>query len=229
NNETGVIQHYRQIAEIVHDKGALFLSDATQAFGKQPIDVLEDEIDLLAFSGHKFYGPKGIGGLYISSKAFAKPQSLIHGGSQQRNRRSGTVNVPGIVAMGKASQIARDEMEQDFKRIMPLRDRLENGLLQIDGAFVNGGSDRLFNTTNICFPGIDSAHLILQLRSIAVSNGSACTAITPEPSHVLKALGLSNSDALASIRFSLGKYNTHQEIETTIKTVTKLVQKWRDA
>ncbi|RZJ64268.1 MAG: cysteine desulfurase [Flavobacterium sp.] len=228
NNEIGNLNPIKEMVKIAREKGALFMTDATQAVGKIPVDVKDLDVDFLVFSAHKFYGPKGIGALYISSDNKKKPHALIHGGGQQRNRRSGTLNVPGIVAMGKACEIAQSEMGGNAVHIGKLRDMLEKGLLEIDGAFVNGTiENRLFNTTNICFPGIDSDKLILQLQNIAVSNGSACSAVSTEPSHVLKAIGLSDENALASIRFSLGKYNTSREIDTTIERVKILVSELR--
>ncbi|RYZ84211.1 MAG: cysteine desulfurase [Proteobacteria bacterium] len=228
NNETGIINPIREMAEIAHRNGALFLTDATQAIGKIPVDVSELGVDFLAFSAHKLYGPKGIGALYVSSKNSIKPKALVHGGGQQRNRRSGTLNVPGIVAMGKACEIAASELSENMLKSQELRDHLESELLNIDGAFVNGDvRDRLPNTTNICFPGIDSERLILQLRNIAVSNGSACSAVSTTPSHVLTAIGLSDQDALASIRFSIGKYNIRDEIEIAIERVTALTSQLR--
>lgn len=228
NNETGVLQSIAEIAKIAHDKGALLLCDATQAVGKIPVDIKALGIDLMPFSAHKFYGPKGVGGLYVSSKVRKQLSAEIHGGGQQRNLRSGTLNVTGIIGMGKASEIALADMKQDAIRITKLRNYLEAGLLKIEGSFINGTTkSRLPNTTNICFPAINSEKLIIGLQNIAVSSGSACSAVTTEPSHVLKAMGLSDADALASIRFSLGRFTTQQEIETTIDKVTELVAKMR--
>jgi len=228
NNETGVIQDCREIARIAHAKNALFMCDATQAVGKIPIAVEDLGIDLLAFSAHKFYGPKGIGALYISSKGKIKLTSQIHGGGQQRKLRSGTLNVPGIIGLGKACEIALAEMKADEERISALRNHLEESLLRIEGSFVNGNSQkRIYNTSNICFPGISAQRLIIALQNIAVSDGSACSSVITEPSHVLKALGLSNENALSSVRFSLGKFTTFDEIEETIARVTRLVKELR--
>ncbi|MHC0442446.1 cysteine desulfurase family protein [Flavobacterium sp. 3-210] len=225
NNETGVFQNIAEISKIAHSKGALFMCDATQAVGRIQIDVQALGIDLLPLSAHKFYGPKGIGALYISAKAKIKLVPQLHGGDQQRKLRSGTLNVPGIIGLGKASEIALDEMKEDQKRIEKLRNKLETGLLQFEGSFVNGSfTDRIYNTSNICFPGVNSEQLILALGNISVSNGSSCSAVTSEPSHVLKALGLSDENALSSIRFSLGKFNTSEEIDETIERVLALVQ-----
>ena len=224
NNETGIIQNVAEISRVIHAKNALFLCDATQAVGKIPIDVKKLGIDLLALSAHKFYGPKGVGALYISAEAKIKLTPLLNGGNQQRKLRSGTLNVPGIIGLGKAAQIAVLELDIDKNRITLLRDQLENGLLKVEGSFVNGNTqNRIYNTTNICFPGVNSEKLILALQNIAVSNGSSCSSVTSQPSHVLKALGLSDADALSSVRFSLGRFTTAKEIEKTIERVTALV------
>ena len=228
NNETGVLQPIKQISEISHAKGALYMTDATQAVGKLPIDVSELGIDLMPLSAHKFYGPKGIGALYISAAAKIKLDLQMHGGGHERKMRSGTLNVPGIVGLGKACEIASSEMQADSESIATLRNHLESGLLKIEGAFVNGNAThRLYNTTNICFPGANSEKLILALGNIAVSSGSACSAVTTEPSYVLKALGLSDADALNSIRFSLGRFTTDGEISRAIDRVTELVAQLR--
>jgi len=225
NNEIGVIQDIDTIAAIVHAKKALFMCDATQAVGKMAVDVQKSGIDLLALSAHKFYGPKGVGALYLSAKAKIKLTPQIHGGGQQRKLRSGTLNVPGIIGLGKACEIAKAEMKTDQERIQKLRDHLEKSLLQIEGSFVNGNTtNRIYNTSNICFPGVNSESLILALQNISVSNGSSCSAVTSEPSHVLKALGLSDENALSSIRFSLGKFTTEEEILLTIERVCALVR-----
>jgi cysteine desulfurase len=229
NNETGVIQNITKISDIIHAKNALFLCDATQAVGKISIDVKELGIDLLALSAHKFYGPKGVGALYISAEAKIKLSPLLTGGGQQKKLRSGTLNVPGIIGLGKASEIAVLEIDNDNNRIILLRDQLENGLLKIEGSFVNGNiQNRIYNTLNICFTGVNSEKLILALQNIAVSNGSSCSSVTSEPSHVLKALGLSDEEALSSIRFSLGKFTTAEEIEETIERVTSLTKQLKE-
>ncbi|KGO91111.1 cysteine desulfurase family protein [Flavobacterium subsaxonicum] len=224
NNETGVIQPVSQISSLAHAKGALFMTDATQAVGKLPIDVQALGIDLMPLSAHKFYGPKGVGALYVSSTTRQLIEAQQHGGGHERKLRSGTLNVPGIVGLGKACEIAEDEMDNDTNRIEQLRNHLENELLKITDTYGNGSKEhRLYNTTNLCFKDISSEKLILSLQNIAVSNGSACSAVTTEPSYVLKALGLTDADALASIRFSLGRFTTIDDIETTITKVTELV------
>lgn len=228
NNETGTLHDIKAISEIVHAKGALLLCDTTQAVGKIPINVVELGIDLMTVSAHKFYGPKGIGALFISKNLKQKISAQIHGGGQQRNLRSGTLNVPGIIGLGKACEIAKLEMQEDEKRIRQLRDHLETELLKIENSFVNGSTtSRIYNTSNICFPEVWSEQLIMSLGNISVSNGSACSSVTSTPSYVLKALGLSDEDALSSIRFSLGRFTTNEEIDFTIKKVTELVHQLR--
>jgi len=225
NNEIGVIQDITAISQMAHKKNALFMCDATQAVGKIPVDVKKLGIDLLPISAHKFYGPKGIGALYVSAQAKIKLMPQIHGGGQQRKLRSGTLNVTGIIGLGKASEIALNEMETDKERIKELRDHLEKNLLKIDGSFVNGTTlNRIYNTSNICFPGINSERLILALKNISVSSGSSCSAATSTPSHVLKALGLSDENALSSIRFSLGRFTTLAQIEEAIVRVSSFIR-----
>lgn len=227
NNETGVIQNISAISIILQSKNVLFLCDATQAVGKIPIDVKTLGIDLLTLSAHKFYGPKGIGALYISAKAKVKLLPQIIGGGQQRKLRSGTLNVPGIIGLGKASEIAVNETENDSNRINLLRNKLESGLLQFEGSFVNGNiQNRIYNTSNICFPGVNSEQLIMALGNISVSNGASCSAVTSEPSHVLKAMGLSDEEALSSIRFSLGRFTTEEEIDIAIERVLTLAREF---
>jgi cysteine desulfurase len=230
NNEIGVIQPIKEIAELTHNAGALFMTDATQAVGKLEIDVDELGIDLLAFSGHKIYAPKGIGALFVRQRRphKVKISALIHGGGHERGFRSGTLNVAGIVALGKACEIAQSEMASNAEHIKSLRDHLEKELLKIENSFVNGcTSKRMYNITNICFKGADSDALIAGLEEIAVSNGSACTSSSIEPSHVLTSLGLSESDAFSCIRFSLGRFTTVNEIDRTIEKVKKVVNKLR--
>jgi len=228
NNETGIIQDIQQISSIAHEKGAFLLCDATQAVGKIPVDVSALGIDLMPFSAHKFYGPKGSGALYVSRDAKIKLHPQILGGGQQKNRRSGTLNVPGIIGLGKACEIAKLEMEADAARISELRDMLEKELLSIDGAFINGSHEhRLYTTSNICFPGVNAEQMIMRLQHISVSNGSACSSITSRPSHVLKAMGLNDEEALSSIRFSLGKFNTASDIRKASVKVRELVEKLR--
>lgn len=228
NNETGVILPIKQITEIAHQHHALVLCDATQTLGKINIDLRDLTVDFMAFSAHKFYGPKGIGGLYIAdgAKKFISP--LIHGGGQQQGWRSGTVNTPGIIGMATALRIALEDLDKDQARITQLRDYLESELLAIGDTFLNGSkTNRLFNTTNICFSDVLSEQLITRLGTISVSSGSACSAVTSRPSHVLKAMGLSDVAALSSIRFSLGRFTREAEISQTIIRVKQLVVKLR--
>lgn len=226
NNETGVIQPIKEIASITQKKNVFFMTDATQAVGKINIDVDELGVDLLAFSGHKMYAPKGIGVLYVR-KSHNKLQisPLIHGGGHENGLRSGTLNVPGIIALAKACEVAKEEMVENQEKIIKLRDNLENALLKLSNTSLNGSyKNRIYNTTNICFKSIDANILIGRMKNVAVSNGSACTAAVVEPSHVLKAMGISDEDAFASIRFSLGKFNTKEEINTVIKNISELTK-----
>jgi cysteine desulfurase len=225
NNETGIIQPIKEIASLAHETGALFMSDTTQATGKIDIDVDELGIDLMCMSGHKMYAPKGVGALYVrQSRNRVKLSALIHGGGQEKGLRSGTLNVPGIVALGKACEISHQEMKQDAERIDALRNKLENELLKIERTFVNGKlENRIFNTTNICFRGNDANVMIDRMKNVAVSNGSACTSAAIEPSHVLVSMGLNDNDAFASIRFSLGKFNLEYEVNQVVKIISELI------
>ena len=225
NNETGVIQPIKKIASLVHEKGALFMTDATQAAGKLEIHVDELDVDLLCFSGHKMYAPKGIGVLYVKQtgdKMKLSPQ--IHGGRHEQGLRSGTLNVPGIIALAKAYEIATQEMAENKKLISKFRDNLEKKLLELPNTILNGCTqNRIYNTTNICFKGHEANILIGRMKDVAVSNGSACSSSVIEPSHVLKAMGLNDDDAFSSLRFSLGKYNTDEDVETVINALKKLL------
>jgi len=228
NNETGIIQPIKEIGEIVHENDSLLFCDATQGVGKIPVDVKDLNIDLMAFSAHKFHGPKGIGALYISSKLKKKLHPQIQGGGQQFNFRSGTLNVPGIIAIGKAAELAMKEMNDNTVRIGKLRDELENSLLEIPEVYRNGNqAERIYNTTNICFRNVNSEQMILALGTVCVSNGSACNATISKPSHVLKAMGLNDSEALSSIRFSLSKYNSKSDIEIAIEKIKNIVENLR--
>jgi len=225
NNETGVIQPIKEIAEMAHEKGALFMTDATQAVGKISVDVDEFGIDLLCMSGHKLYAPKGVGALYVRQRSNrVKLSPLLHGGGHERGMRSGTLNVPGIVALGMACALAQKEMEQDAENITILRDKLESVLQNIEEAFVNGSKEkRIYNVCNICFPGIDANMLIGRMKNVAVSNGSACTASIIEPSHVLVAMGVSDDDAFSAIRFSLGRFNVKEDIDAVVDILEKII------
>jgi len=223
NNETGVIQPIKEIAKLAHEKGALFMTDATQVVSKIEIDVNNLGIDLLCFSGHKMYAPKGIGALYVRYKTKLSPQ--IHGGGHEQGLRSGTLNVPGIIALAKACEIASEEMDLNKRNISELKDKLETEFLKLPNTSLNGDSEnRIYNTINICFKGQDANVLIGRMKNIAVSNGSACSSALVEPSHVLKAMGLSDYEAFASLRFSLGKYNSIEDIETVISKIKELTQ-----
>lgn len=236
NNETGVIQPIKEIAELTHEVDAVFMTDATQAVGKTEIIVDELGIDLLCFSGHKIYAPKGVGALYVRQRGNRiKIPALVHGGGHERGFRSGTLNVPGIVALGKACELAINELQANQKNINELRDYLESQLLTIDNTFINGSiENRLYNVINICFVGADSEAVIMGLSNpendlplIAVSNGSACTSTNIDPSHVLVAMGLDENQAFNSIRFSLGKYNTKEEIDIVVNQVKSIVESLR--
>jgi cysteine desulfurase len=236
NNETGVIQPIKEIAELTHEVGALFMSDATQAVGKISINVDELGIDLLCLSGHKLYAPKGVGALYVRQRINrVKIPALLHGGGHEKGLRSGTLNVPGIVAFGAACSIAQNEISKDASSIGALRDYLDTELLKIEGTSINGNlENRLYNTSNILFRGADSDAIIMGLSNsdndlpiIAVSNGSACTSASIEPSHVLTAMGLDEVAAFSSIRFSIGKFNTKKEIEIVIDSVKDVVSSLR--
>jgi cysteine desulfurase len=223
NNEIGVIQPITQIAEIVHANGSLLHTDATQAVGKIPIDVQAEGIDLLSLAAHKLYGPKGIGALFV--KKDVEIMAQMDGGGHERGRRSGTLNVPGIVGLGKACEVAQKEMKAEAERLNELRNYLENSILEIlSNTFVNGNqSQRMANLTNICFDGIDGEALLSRLKDIAVSSGSACTSASVLPSHVIKALGRSDDEAYSSIRFSLGRFTTREEIEFAIGHIVEVV------
>ncbi|SFC93408.1 cysteine desulfurase [Flexibacter flexilis DSM 6793] len=223
NNETGVIQPIQEIALLTHEVGALFMTDATQAIGKIDINAGKIGIDILCLSGHKMYAPKGIGALYV--KKGIKLPAYTHGGGHENGLRSGTLNVPSIIALGRACEIAEQEIQQDAERIVSLRNELENELLKIPDTFVNGSTEnRIHNVSNICFKGFDANVLIGRMKNVAVSNGSACTSAIVEPSYVLTAMGLSDDDAFASIRFSLGKFNTKEEIKLVVKIVSELIK-----
>jgi len=231
NNEIGVIQPVKEISAIAKKHGALFFTDAVQAVGKIPVDVNADGIDLMAFTAHKMYGPKGVGALYVRRKnPRVKVTAQLDGGGHERGMRSGTLNVPGIVGFGKACELARLEMASDTERISKLRDKLENALKQIDESYVNGNpSHRLPHVSNISFKYVEGEGLMMGFnQDIALSSGSACTSASLEPSYVLKALGLGDDLAHSSLRFGLGRYTTEEQIDFTIKAVTDTVLKLRE-
>ena len=229
NNEIGTIQPIAELARIAHERGALFHSDAVQSAGKIPVDVRKLGVDMLALSAHKFYGPKGVGALWIRRGLRVLP--LLTGGRQERSRRAGTENVPGIVGIGVAARIAVGKMGEEARRLGALRDRLEAGILRaVAGTAVNGSIDaRVPNTTNISFDRVEAESLLiaLDLEGIAVSTGSACSSGTLEPSHVLKAMGFNAHRTQNSIRFSLGAANTEAEIDRVIAVLPGIVEKLR--
>ncbi len=230
NNEIGAINPVREIGAVARKNNILFFTDATQATGKIQVNVNEDNIDLMAFSSHKIYGPKGVGALYVRRKnPRARLIAQIDGGGHERGMRSGTLNVPGIVGFGKAADICRNEMKSDAEQVRKLRNKLENALLQLDDIYINGSKEhRLFNTTNLSFKNVEGQALIMSInKEIAVSSGSACTSASLEPSYVLKALGLEDELAYSSIRFSLGRFTKEEEINYTIEQVSKNVKQLR--
>ncbi len=231
NNEIGVIQPVKEISAIAKKHGALYFTDAVQAVGKIPLDVIADGIDIMSFTAHKMYGPKGVGALYVRRKnPRVKVTAQIDGGGHERGMRSGTLNVPGIVGFGKAAEIARLDMAGDTERISKLRDKLENALKVIDETYVNGNpAHRLPHVSNISFKYVEGEGLMMGFnKDIALSSGSACTSASLEPSYVLKALGLGDDLAHSSLRFGLGRYTTEEQIDYTIKAVTDTVLKLRE-
>jgi cysteine desulfurase len=231
NNEIGVIQPVKEISAIAKKHGALFFTDAVQAVGKIPVDVNTDGIDIMAFTAHKMYGPKGVGALYVRRKnPRVKVTAQMDGGGHERGMRSGTLNVPGIVGFGKAAEVARLDMAADTERISKLRDKLENALKQIDETYVNGNpAHRLPHVSNISFKYVEGEGLMMGFnKDIALSSGSACTSASLEPSYVLKALGLGDDLAHSSLRFGLGRNTTEEQIDFTIKAVTDTVLKLRE-
>lgn len=230
NNEIGVIQPIREIAQLCKSKGVLFHTDATQAVGKIPVDVIADGIDLMSFSGHKMYGPKGVGVLYVRRKnPRVKVTAQMDGGGHERGMRSGTLNVPGIVGLGKACELCRLEMAEDTARISKMRDRLERELLTLEESYINGNTEhRLPHVSNMSFKYVEGEGLIMGVKDIAVSSGSACTSASLEPSYVLKALGLDDELAHSSLRFGLSRFTTDEEIDFAINHVKEAVTKLRD-
>ena len=231
NNEIGTVHPIAEIGALCKEKGVLFHTDATQAPGRVPLDVVAQNVDLLSMSAHKFYGPKGIGALYVRRKnPRVRLTAQMDGGGHERGMRSGTLNVTGIVGMGEAARIAKESMENELAHVTALRDRLEQGILaKVPDAVVNGdSSSRLPHLTNISFPYVEGESLIMGIKEIAVSSGSACTSASLEPSYVLKGLGLGDELAHSSIRFSLGRFNTDEEIEFAIEKVTAEVLRLRE-
>jgi len=231
NNEIGTIHPIAEIGRIAKEKGIVFHSDATQGVGKIPMDVEKAGIDLLSASAHKMYGPKGIGILYVRSKGpRVRLTPIIDGGGHERGLRSGTLNVPGIVGMGAASEIAGQEMEQESLRLVSLRDKLQAGLFErLDEVYLNGHpTQRLPGNLNISFAFVEGESLLMGIRDVAVSSGSACTSATLEPSYVIRALGTEEELAHSSIRFGLGRFNTEEEVDFVAQRVTEEVRRLRD-
>ena len=226
NNETGVIQPVREIGAICRDRSVIFHSDATQAFGKIPLNVETDHIDLMSVSAHKIYGPKGVGALYVRRRG-PRLTAQMDGGGHEGGLRSGTLNVPGIVGFGEACSLCASEMETESARLAEWRDRLEAHLIA-EGATVNGSREhRLPGSLNLRFHGVLAASLLTSLSGVALSTGSACSSAIPQPSHVLQALGLSTEEVLSSVRFGLGRFTTGEEMESAAGQIVQAVRKLR--
>ena len=232
NNETGVIQPMKEIGKICEKHGVLFMSDATQAVGKIPVDPKETGVHLMAFTAHKMYGPKGVGALFVNRKnPRVKVTAQLDGGGHERGMRSGTLNVPGIVGFGEAAELAKKEMAQDSARLSALRDKLETQLkARLEEVYINGSAvDRMPHVTNLSFKHVEGEGLMMTFnQNLAVSSGSACTSASLEPSYVLVALGLGDDLAHSSIRFSLGRFNTEEDIDLTIDALVQGVNHMRD-
>ena len=231
NNEIGTINPIKEIGRLAKEKNILFHTDATQGVGKIPLNVETMGIDLLSLTAHKMYGPKGVGALYVrSTKPRVKLTPLIDGGGHERGMRSGTLNVPGIVGLGKACEIAQKEMSAEGERLIALRERLKDGIVaELDEVYLNGHAvERLAGNLNMSFADIEGESLLMGLKEIAVSTGSACTSASLEPSYVLKAIGLADELAYSAIRFGLGRFNTEAEIDFTIHRVVEEVRRLRE-
>ena len=231
NNEIGVLQPIREIGALCHERGVLFHCDAVQAVGKVPFHVMEDNVDLASISAHKLYGPKGVGALYVRRKnPRVQLVAQIDGGGHERGMRSGTLNVPGIIGLGKACEIAGAEMAQEATRLSALRDRLKNAIMgRLSECYVNGSMEhRLPGNINISFAYVEGESLLMGISDVAVSSGSACTSATLEPSYVLKALGAGDDLAHSSIRFGIGRFNTEAEVDYVAKRVVETVQRLRE-
>ncbi len=231
NNEIGTIMPMKEISAIAKKHGVLVFSDATQAVGKIPVDVNKVGIDLMAFTAHKMYGPKGVGALYVRRKnPRVKVTAQMDGGGHERGMRSGTLNVPGIVGFGKACEICMNEMEEETIRVSKLRDKLQTELLKVEESYLNGDKDhKLPHVTNISFKHVEGEGLLMGFnKNIALSSGSACTSASLEPSYVLKALGLGDDLAHSSLRFGLGRFTTEEQIDYTVEQVTNTVNKLRE-
>ncbi|MFS2015934.1 IscS subfamily cysteine desulfurase [Massilia sp. CT11-108] len=229
NNEIGVVQPIREIGELCRKKGIIFHSDAAQATGKVEINLEELKVDLMSFSAHKTYGPKGIGALYVRRKPRVRLEAQMHGGGHERGLRSGTLAPHQIVGMGEAFRIAKEEMDTELARIKALRDRLAKGLLEIEEVYINGDMEhRVPHNLNVSFNFVEGESLIMAVKDIAVSSGSACTSASLEPSYVLRALGRSDELAHSSIRFTIGRFTTEEDIDFAIKLLKEKVGKLRE-
>jgi cysteine desulfurase len=231
NNEIGVLQPVAEIGKICREKGVLFHTDGVQAIGKVPVDVNRDNIDLMSITGHKLYGPKGVGALYVRRKnPRVQLTAQMDGGGHERGMRSGTLNVPGIVGLGEACEICRLEMPEESKRLQYLRDKLRNKLeSELDEVYLNGSWEhRLPHSLNLSFAYVEGESLLMGINDVAVSSGSACTSATLEPSYVLKALGLGDDIAHSSIRFGIGRFNTEEEIDYVADKLVNVVRKLRE-
>ncbi|MFT4521853.1 MAG: cysteine desulfurase, partial [Bacteroidia bacterium] len=230
NNEIGVVQPIREIGALARKHNILMHTDATQAVGKIPVNVDDDNIDLMSFSGHKMYGPKGVGALYVRRKnPRVKVTAQIDGGGHERGMRSGTLNVPGIVGLGKACELCINEMDSEAARLSKMRDRLEKELLTLEESYVNGNvANRLPHVTNISFKYVEGEGLMMGTKDIAVSSGSACTSASLEPSYVLKNLGLDDELAHSSLRFGFGRFSKEEEVDFAVAHVREAVTKLRD-
>ena len=231
NNEIGSLQPIREIGALCHERGVLFHTDAVQAIGKVPFNVIQDNVDLASITAHKLYGPKGVGALYVRRKnPRVQLVAQIDGGGHERGMRSGTLNVPGIVGLGKACAIAHEGMAEEAKKMAGLRDRLKDAIMgQLDEVYINGSVEhRLPNNLNISFAYVEGESLLMGINDIAVSSGSACTSATLEPSYVLKALGAGDDLAHSSIRFGLGRFNTEAEVDYVAKRVVETVNRLRE-
>jgi cysteine desulfurase len=231
NNEIGVVQPIAEIGKLCHERGVIFHTDATQAVGKIPVDVVKQNIDLMSISAHKMYGPKGVGALYVRRKnPRVQISAIIDGGGHERGMRSGTLNVPGIVGLGKACAIALEEMAQESCKLAGMRNRLRDKIMgRLDEVYINGSWEhRLPHNLNISFAYVEGESLLMGINDIAVSSGSACTSATLEPSYVLKALGTGDDLAHSSIRFGIGRFNTEAEVDYVADRVVETVSRLRE-
>jgi cysteine desulfurase len=231
NNEIGVVQPIAEIGKLCHERGVIFHTDATQAVGKIPVDVVKQNIDLMSISAHKMYGPKGVGALYVRRKnPRVQISAIIDGGGHERGMRSGTLNVPGIVGLGKACAIASEEMAQESCKLAGMRNRLRDKIMgRLDEVYINGSWEhRLPHNLNISFAYVEGESLLMGINDIAVSSGSACTSATLEPSYVLKALGTGDDLAHSSIRFGIGRFNTEAEVDYVADRVVETVSRLRE-